>query len=130
MGYKTGKGGAVKIGANTVAAVQSWSLDVQVETAKGWGMGDAWQNTEATVKSWSGNVEAYLDPADAGQDALIPGATVTLELYPHETTTGAAYYTGSAVITGRPISAPKGDWVSVTFNFEGTGALTEDTVDA
>lgn len=126
MAYKTGKGGGVKIGAVVVAHVQSWSLDVQTETAKGWGMGDGWTKTEATVKSWSGNVECYLDPVDAAQTALALGATVTLELYPHDLTGDPAYYSGSAVIVGRPISASKGDFVSITFNFEGDGALTQE----
>jgi len=126
MGYHTGKDGAVHVGANAVAAVQSWALDVQAETASGWGMGDEWKTTEATIKGWSGNVEAYFDPADAtGQGALEAGDSVTLSLYPHAEGAGATYFTGTAIITGKPISAPKGDWVSVTFNFEGSGALTE-----
>jgi hypothetical protein len=128
MAYHTGKGGRVRVGSNTVAAVQSWSLDIQTETAKGWGMGDAWTTSETTVKSWSGNVECYLDPTDAGQDALTPGSIVTLEFYPHGFASGDAYYTGSAIVTGRPVSAPKGDFVAVTFNFEGQGALTDATV--
>lgn len=125
MAYKTGKNGGVKIGAAVVAAVQSWSLDVQTETAKGWGMGDEWTDSETTVKSWSGNVEAYLDPASTGQTALVLGTAVALELYPHDAAATTHYYSGTAIITGKPISASKGDFVSVTFNFEGKGALVE-----
>lgn len=125
MAYKTGKHGAVKVGEAAVAHVQSWSLDVQAETATGWGMGDEWTESETTVKSWSGNVEAYFDPEDAGQLALGVGSVVTLDLYPHDSDVNATYFSGSAIITGKPITAPKGDFVSVTFNFNGKGALTE-----
>ncbi|MBP7001716.1 hypothetical protein [Amaricoccus sp.] len=129
MAYHIGKNGAVKIGANTVAAVQSWSLDIQTETVKGWGMGEAWTTSETLMQSWSGNVECYLDPEDEGQAALIPGAIVAIEFYPHSTAEGATYYSGNAIISGRPISAPKGDFVTITFNFEGQGALATDTVE-
>lgn len=130
MAYHTGKGGAVRIGTDAIAAVQSWSLDIQTETAKGWGMGDAWTTSETTVQSWSGNVECYFDPADVdGQGALLPGTSVPLAFYPHATATGAAFFSGTGIITGQPISAPKGDFVSITFNFEGQGALVRDTVD-
>lgn len=131
MAFHTGKNGAVKIGASgatTVAAVQSWSLDEQAETVKGWGMGDTHTTSETLMSSWSGSVECYLDPADTTQTALTVGSSVTLSLYPHATAPGAVFFTGTAVITGRPISAQKGDFVSITFNFEGQGALTRDAV--
>lgn len=132
MAFHTGKNGAVRIGtgpAAAVAAVQSWSLDEQAETVKGWGMGDAFTTSETLMRSWSGSVECYLDPADATQTALTVGSSVALALYPHSTAEGATYYSGNAVITGRPISASKGDFVSITFNFEGQGAHVTDTVE-
>lgn len=131
MAYHIGKNGAVKVGspAVAVAAVQSWSLDIQTETVKGWGMGEGWTTSETLMQSWSGNVECYLDPEDAGQDALIPGAIVAIEFYPHGTADGDTYYSGNAIISGRPISSPKGDFVSITFNFEGQGALATETVE-
>lgn len=128
MGYHIGKNGAVKIGENAVAAVQSWSLDIQTETVKGWGMGEQWTTSETLMQSWSGNVECYLDPEDDGQNSLLPGAIVAIEFYPHSTAEGETYYSGNAIISGRPISSPKGDFVSITFNFEGQGALTTETV--
>ena len=64
--------------------MQSWSLDIQTETVKGWGMGEAWTTSETLMQSWSGNVECYLDPEDDGQNALIPGAIVAIEFYPHD----------------------------------------------
>ena len=131
MGYHIGKNGAVKIGANTVAAVQSWSLDIQTETVKGWGMGDAWTTSETLMQSWSGNVECYLDPEDAGQNALAARArssrSSSIRTRPPTATPTTPATRSFPAGRSRPrkaISSP------ITFNFEGQGALTTETVDA
>lgn len=126
----SGKDGVVKFGGTQIpdGLVQSWNLDPQAETVSGWGMGSDWKTTNATVKSFSGSVEFYWDPADAVGASVNAGDTITLDLYPGGEGSGKTYFSGSGVVTGVPKQSSKGDYVSVTVNFEGSGALSEATV--
>lgn len=120
-----GHDGQIKIGGATVAAVQSWNVDTTADVVEGSAMGEEWKTNFATFKGWSGSVEAYLDPADAGQIALAIGATVALELYPGGDVPGLAYFSGQAVINGTPRSGAKDGIPTITFNFTGTGPLAQ-----
>lgn len=123
-----GHGGVVKADTDTVGQLQSWNIDPQAQITPGYSMGEAWEDNEATVKRWSGSCECYFDPADAGQINLEPGDVVDLDFYPGGEGSGATYRSGSAVVSGTPISASKDGWVSITFNFNGKGALATSTV--
>lgn len=124
-----GHDGVIRVGGtDTIGHLQSWNLDPQAQMTAGYSMGEEWESNRATVKRWSGSAEAYFDPADAGQISLEPGDVVTLDLYPGGDASGATYRSGTAVVSGTPISANKDGWVSITFNFVGDGALTTNTV--
>lgn len=127
-----GQYGIVKVGDGTasdaVAHVQSWNLDVQAQTLEGYSMGESWADSEVGIKKWSGSLECYYDPTDAGQISLEVGSIVTLSLYPGGEETGKPYREGQAIVTGVPESAQKDGWVMTTFNFGGKGALTISTV--
>ncbi len=123
-----GKGGVITVGgSDTVGELQSWNLDVQAEVLEGYSMGDTWGDSETGVKKWSGSLEAYFDPDDAGQIALDVGDTVALIFYPGGEESGKPTKSGSATITGTPLSASKDGWVSITFNFMGKGELATGT---
>lgn len=128
MARHHGKNGSVTADASAVGQVQNWNLDVQAENSEAYAMGETWKDAEAFAKSWSGSIEAYYDPADAGQAALAVGDTVALALYSEGAASGDTYRSGNAIITSAPISTAKDGWVSITFNFMGKGALTTTTV--
>ena len=128
MAILKGKDGIVRVGTDDVKHVQSWNLDPQAETAQGWGMGDEWKTTFATVKSYSGSIEVYDDPADPAYAALVLGDEVAVDLYPGGDGSGAKYFSGNMVITGTPRSGSKDGIPTLTFNVTGNGALTEASV--
>ena len=129
MSNHTGNEGTILVGANVVAEIRSWSLDVSANIIDDSELADAWKTKKAGSKEWSGSIECFWDETDTlGQGAMDEGAEVTLNLHPEGNITGDTFYTGSAIITGVNRSAGVDGMVEVSFNFEGNGALTESTV--
>ena len=131
MATHHGKDGTVKVGANAVAEIDSWNVRSQADIADDTAMGDTWKTHLVGMKSWSGQLTCHWDETDTnGQEALIEGASVTLNLYPEGGGTGATYFTGTATISDTGIDVNKGGVVQRTFSFTGNGALTRTTVGA
>jgi hypothetical protein len=124
----TGLGGKVKVDTVPIAEVNSWEMTQTVETKDFHTMGDAYMRSIATIKSASGSIEVFYDPADDGQNALALGASVALSLYPAGDATGKIYIDVDAIITeiGSPVA--KGDEIVTNFSWKATGAWTEETV--
>lgn len=128
MATRVGKDGAVKIGANAVAEIRDWSVEQTSEVVNDTVMGDTWMSNKATQKSWTASFNAYWDDTDTnGQLALDVGTEVTLNLY-SEDTSGAIYWSGTAIISSVSQSASFDGLVEASFSATGNGALTESTV--
>ena len=131
MAIVAGINGGVKIGANWVAGVKSWSADIQWATEDTTAFDGAaalakWAQNLLTVRSISGSVECVFDGADTnGQVALLNemfttgDGSVTLVLYPH---TGAVALTVPALITGASINSSATGVAGATFSFVQSGA--------
>ena len=129
MATHKGSEGTVKVGANAVAEVRSFSISSTADTIEDTTMGDAARTYKPSLTSWSGSVEVYWDETDTnGQVALTVGAEVTLNVYPECSTTGDSYLTGSAIVTGRTINSSFDGMVEASITVQGNGALTADTV--
>ena len=129
MATHKGSEGTVKVGANAVAEVRSFSISSTADTIEDTTMGDAARTYKPSLTSWSGSVEVYWDETDTtGQVALTVGAEVTLNVYPEGSSTGADYLTGSAIVTGRTINSSFDGMVEASITVQGNGALTADTV--
>lgn len=129
MANHKGSEGTVTIGANAIAELQSWSLSEQANTIDDTTINDTARTFQSGTTTWSGSAEAFWDETDtSGQGALTAGASVTLNMYPEGNTSGDTYYTGTALVTGIQRSGSNDAIVSVSFTFQGTGALTESTV--
>lgn len=100
MSVHHGKDGVVKVGSNVIASTNSWTLSLKADTADKSAIGDSWKSHTVGLLSGDGKVSCYLDPADASQESLTIGASVTLNLYEQGTTTGLMYWTFTATITG------------------------------
>lgn len=125
MATHTGSEGTVKVGANTIAEIRSYSIEQTADTTEDTTMGDAWRTHKTTLKSWSGTVDVYWDETDTnGQGALVVGAEVTANFYPEGSTTGDTYLTGTAIVTGKTVSASFDGMIESTITLQGTGALT------
>ena len=128
MATHTGSEGTVKVGANAIAEIRSYSVEQTGDTVEDTTMGDSWRTHKATLKSWTASVDVFWDETDTtGQGALNVGTEVTLNLYPEGSTTGDAYFTGTGIITGKTVSASYDGMVESSISVQGTGALTQST---
>lgn len=129
MATHTGSEGTVRVGAsNSILEIRSYSVEETADTAEDTSMGDAYRTHKTTLKSWSGSVDVFWDEGDTtGQGALTVGSEVTLRFMPEGTTTGDIYLTGTAIVTGKTVSASFDGMVESTITVQGTGALTSAT---
>jgi predicted secreted protein len=129
MASHIGRDGIVKVGANTVAEVKSFSIEESADTVETTKMTDTARSHAITLTSFSGSLDCFWDETDTtGQGALTIGASVTLALYPEGDTTGDTFYSGTALVTGVSRSASFDGMVEASISVQGTGALTADTV--
>lgn len=128
MATHNGSEGIVKIGANTVAEVTGWSLDVSAELTEDTQLSDTWKSYLADVNSWTASIECHWDETDTnGQEAMTIGASVDLSLLPEGATTGDVDFNGTAIINSISRAGTRGSTVTVSFTCTGTGALTQGT---
>jgi predicted secreted protein len=129
MASHIGRDGIVKVGANTVAEVKSFSIEESADTVETTKMTDTARSHAITLTSFSGSLDCFWDETDSsGQGALTIGASVTLGLYPEGGGTGATYYSGTALVTGVSRTASFDGMVEASISVQGTGALTASTV--
>ena len=129
MASHIGRDGIVKVGANTVAEVKSFSIEESADTVETTKMTDVARSHAITLTSFSGSLDCFWYETDTtGQGALTIGASVTLALYPEGDTTGDTYYSGTALVTGVSRSASFDGMVEASISVQGTGALTASTV--
>jgi predicted secreted protein len=129
MATHKGSEGTVKVGANAVAEIRSYSITETSDTLEDTVMGDAARTYLASLKSFSGSMDVFWDETDTnGQIALSPGSSVTINIYPEGSTSGDTYYTGSIIVTEKSITASFDGMVEASISFQGNGALSETTV--
>ena len=128
MATHTGSEGTIKIGTDVVGELRSFSLESTAETIEDTSMGDTNRSYKVGLKTFTGTASVYFDETDAGQILLVAGAEITLNVYPEGATSGDTFYTGSAIVTGKTINSSFDGMVEAEISFQGSGALTIDTV--
>jgi hypothetical protein len=129
MATHTGSEGTVKVGANTIAEIRSFSIDETGDTLEDTTMGDTARTYKSSLTSFSGSVDVFYDETDTtGQGALTVGAEITINAYPEGDTAGDTYKSGSAIVTGVSLSSSFDGMVESSITFQGNGALTTTTV--
>lgn len=108
-----------------VDGIKSWTIDYTLDTLDTTDFGDgaatnAARTFIAGLSGWSGSFEGYKDSAP---DALSFGSAVTLILT--ESKTAGQSWIGDAYITGVHPSVSVDGLVIYTYDFQGTGELTE-----
>ena len=126
MAIYRGNGGIVKIGAATVAGVKSFSVDQQMEPIDATDLATNEKTFVAGETSWTAQVECQWDDADTtGQGALTSGASVQLHLVRDgDDATPTDDITGTAFVTNIGSANTKGEMVTQSFSFQGSGVLT------
>lgn len=128
MATHAGSEGVVFSGSNQVNQVRSYTISETGETLEDTSMGDAARTYIASLKTFTGSLDVYWDESDTGQGDLDIGSTIVLNLYPEGNASGDTYYTGSAIVTEKSITASFDGLVEMSVSVQGTGALTETTV--
>ena len=124
MSTHAGSEGIVKIGDEQIAEVKSWSLEEVCDTVDSSIIGTEWRKNQATIKSWSGEIEAFWDKEDKhGQGELKLGCIIDLRLYPEGDGDDKYLFTGSAIVTGISRQASVDGLVETSFSFQGNGIL-------
>ena len=127
MATHAGSEGIVRIGENQVGEVKSWSLEEVSDTVDASIIGTQWRKNMATIRSWSGSIDAFWDETDdLGQGILKIGSTVDLRLFPSGAGDGRHYFAGSAIITGLSRQGSFDGIVESSFTFQGNAALSEE----
>ena len=129
MSLAHGNDGIAKVGSDTILEVQSWNYDEEdIAIAEKASMGDtAAVPYPSGCKRGSGQIECLWDDNDTnGQDALTPGASVTLKLYPEGDQSTDIEYSGTVVVTSKGIKVDKTTLNAVSFAFQ--GVLTKGAV--
>jgi hypothetical protein len=129
MATHTGSEGTVKVGANAISEIRSFSIEESADTLEDTTMGDTARTYKSSLTTYTGTIDVLWDETDTnGQNALTIGASVTLNLYPEGDTSGDTYYTGTAIVTGRTINSSFDGLVEMSISVQGSGALSQTTV--
>lgn len=120
-----GKGGKVYIGANKVAEIANFSLDLGADDIDTTSFDSGgWKEFLAGLKEWSGSIEGNFKPDDTnGQKAILNawlnGTALEFDFKVSDTVT----FSGSAFVKPS-IEVPVDDKASFSCDIQGTGALT------
>ena len=127
MATHTGSEGLIKIGNDTLGELRSYSLETTGDTIEDTSMGDSARTYKAGLTAWSGTASLYFDEADNAQIALTVGSSITIKVYFEGQASGDKFYEGSAIVTGKSVSASFDGLVESEISFTGTGALSLST---
>lgn len=123
-----GKGGAVKLGANKIAEISNWSLDLGADDIEITSFdSNGWKEYLAGLKEWSGSIEGNLKTDDTnGQKAILNAWLNGTKLsFTFEVSSGVSFQ-GEAFVKPS-IEVPVDDKASFSCDITGTGALTLPT---
>ena len=123
-----GKGGAVKLGANKIAEISNWSLDLGADDIDITSFdSEGWKEYLAGLKEWSGSMEGNLKTDDTNGQKAILNAWLNGEklTFTFEVSSGVSFQ-GEAFVKPS-IEVPVDDKASFSCDITGTGALTLPT---
>ncbi len=129
MAVMAGKDGEIFLGSTRIGYIDNFSVNINQASIEVSQLGDQWKEFIVGPSDWSGSISGTLDYADAQQkqivdDLLVPSGepfTVKLKVSTALTLTGDVY------VTSGSITGSHSDRVAVSFNFQGTGALSKES---
>lgn len=124
----TGKDGVVKVDGVIIAEVRSFSVEQTGDTVENTVMTSSFRTFKPTLNSFTGSADVYWNETDGGQSSIAINGEVTVTFFPEGDTAGDTYYSGDCIVTGISRSASFDGMVEASITFQGTSALTENTV--
>ncbi len=126
MAAYVGKDGDVKIGANTVAFMDTWTLTPSIDTPEVTAYGNASKVYGSALRGWTVTFSGTLDRSDTDQadlmDQFEDGTLADVGLRMH--TAAASYWSGNVRLTGQTINSQVADKVSASWTGNGSGDLS------
>lgn len=118
MARLAGTAGEVTVAGGAVNGIKSWTLDYVVDAYEGTGFDSSSNRVYSSgLKGWTGAFEGYKDATP-----LTIGTEIALVL--KESGTASQKHTGQAIITGFHPATGVDAMVTVSYDFQGTDALT------
>lgn len=126
MATTRGCKGVIKIATVGVGELRSWEKNLEADEIDKTVMNPNCEKTfEAGSIAEGGTFECFWDPDDAGQNLLVIGTTVAVELFPGGEGTGLTLFSGSIVILGDDLGAEVNGMVERTITYRSSPPLTE-----
>lgn len=126
MAVMAGKNGLIKLGDNNVGYIDNFSVNINLGSAEVSQIGEQWREYIPACSDWAGSISGTLDYADTAQKEVVDELlTPTDQLFTVELKVGPTLtVTGNIIITSASITGSFADKVAVSFNFQGSGALS------
>ena len=129
MATHKGSEGTVKVGANAVAEIRSFTITETADTIEDTSMGDSARTYLPSLTNFTGDLSVLWDETDTdGQSAMTVGSSITFAVYPEGDTGGDTYLSGTAIVTSKSVTASYDGLVESSISVQGTGALSTSTV--
>ena len=128
MATHHGKEGVVTAGGTAIGELTGFTIETTGDVVEDTQLSDATKSFVAGRTSFSGTLEMHYDEADAQQETLTAGSSISFVLLPEGNTTGDQSFTGTGLVTGMSINNTMDGIVSRSVTFQGTGTLTKGTV--
>ena len=128
MATHHGKEGVVTAGGTAIGELTSFTIETTGDVVEDTQLSDSTKSFLAGRTSFSGTLEMNYDEADAQQETLTAGSSISFVLLPEGNTSGDQSFTGTGIVTGMSINNAMDAVVSRSVTFQGTGALTKSTV--
>ena len=128
MATHHGKEGVVTAGGTAVGELTGFTLETTGDVVEDTSLTDSAKSFLSGRTSFSGTLEMHYDEADAQQETLTAGSSISFVLLPEGNDSGDQSFTGTGIVTGMSVNNAMDSVVSRTVTFQGTGALTKGTV--
>ena len=128
MATHHGKEGVVTAGGTAIGELTGFTLETTGDVVEDTALTDAAKSFVAGRTSFSGSLEMHYDEADAQQETLTAGSSISFVLLPEGNDSGDQSFTGTGIVTGMSVTNAMDSIVSRTVTFQGTGTLTKGTV--
>jgi len=119
----TGKSGQVQTPTSSeITGINSWTLDVSSDVVETTSFDDSGVRAYlGTIQGWSGSFEGF----KTGVPITLSGASATCTL--RETGSANQDWVGTVYITGHHTTSSHDGLVTYTYDFQGSGGVTEPT---
>jgi len=128
MATHHGKEGVVTAGGTAIGEITGFTLETTGDVVEDTALTDSAKSFVSGRTSFSGTLEMHYDEADAQQETLTAGSSISFVLLPEGNDSGDQSFSGTGIVTGMSINNTMDGIVARSVTFQGTGALTKGTV--